>query len=67
MNSESELLQKLMISKKIMEKHNDIGRGQTRNVSMGNDYSSPMVENYEAPSVKYNIPQDLLEIGRAHV
>ena len=65
MNSEAELLQKLMISKKIMEKHNDIGRGQTRNVSMGNDYSSPMVENYEAPSAKYNIPQDLLEETRS--
>jgi hypothetical protein len=30
MNSEAELLQKLMISKKIMEKHNDIGRGQCK-------------------------------------
>ena len=62
MNSEAELLQKLLISKKIMEKHNDIGRGQVRNTSIsGGDYSSPMVENFEAPSAKYNLPQDLLE------
>ena len=31
MNSEAELLKKLMVSKKIMEKHNEIGRGQSRN------------------------------------
>ena len=64
MNSEAELLQKLMVSKKIMEKHNDMGRGQARNINMGNDYSSPMVENYEAPAAKYNIPQDLIEESR---
>lgn len=64
MNSEAELLQKLMVSKQIMEKHNDMGRGQARNVNMGNDYSSPMVENYEAPAAKYNIPQDLIEESR---
>lgn len=61
MNSEAELLQKLMVSKKIMDKHNDIGRGQVRNTSIGNDYSSPMVENFEAPAARYNLPQDLLE------
>lgn len=60
MNSEAELLQKLMISKKIMEKHDDMGRGQSRNISMG-DYSSPMVENYEAPAARYNLPADLIE------
>lgn len=63
MNSEAELLQKLMVSKKIMDKHNDIGRGQARNVSMG-DYSSPMVENYEAPAARYNLPADLIEETR---
>ena len=62
MNSEAELLQKLMISKKIMERHDDIGRGQVRNTSIGGgDFSSPMVENFEAPAAKYNLPQDLLE------
>jgi hypothetical protein len=63
MNSEAELLQKLMVSKKIMEKHNDMGRGQARNVSMG-DHSSPSVENYEAPAARYNLPADLMEEAR---
>lgn len=63
MNSESELLQKLMVSKKIMDRHNDMGRGQARNVSMG-DYSSPMVENFEAPAARYNLPADLMEEAR---
>ena len=64
MNSEAELLQKLVISKKIMERHDDMGRGQARNVSMGSDYTSPMVENYEAPAARYNLPQELMEETR---
>ena len=47
-----------------MDKHNDMGRGQSRNMNMGNDFSSPMVENYEAPAAKYNIPSDLMEESR---
>jgi hypothetical protein len=66
MNSEAELLQKLMVSKQIMDKHNDIGRGNARNISMGEDYSSPMVESFNAPSAKYNIPQDLLEETKSY-
>jgi len=62
MNSETDLLNKLMISKKIMEKHNDIGRGQARNTSYDqNSYSSPMLESYEAPAAKYNIPQEYMQ------
>ena len=64
MNSENDLMQKLMMSKKIMEKHNEIGRGQSRNMTMSNDHSSPVVENYEAPAAKYNLPSDLLEDTR---
>lgn len=59
MNSESELLQKLMISKKIMEKHNEIGRGQARDINMEN--SAPMVESYESPQAKYNLPQEFMQ------
>jgi hypothetical protein len=47
-----------------MEKHNDMGRGQARNINMGNDFSSPMVENYEAPAARYNLPADLMEETR---
>lgn len=65
MNSEAELLQKLVISKKIMERHDDMGRGQVRNTTMGNEYSSPVVENFEAPAARYNLPQDVLEETRS--
>jgi len=61
MNSEAELLQKLMISKKIMEKHQNIERNQARNISSGSGLSAPIVEDYNAPLAKYNIPSDILE------
>jgi len=61
MNSEQDLMQKLMVSKKIMDKHNDIGRGNARNVSSNDGYSSPMVESYEAIPAQYNIPQEFMQ------
>jgi len=61
MNSEQDLMQKLMVSKKIMDKHNDIGRGNAINVSSNDGYSSPMVENYEAIPAQYNIPQEFMQ------
>ncbi len=59
MNSEADLLQRLVISKKIMEKHNEIGRGDKRDINMTS--SSPMVESFEAPAAKYNLPQEFLQ------
>jgi hypothetical protein len=64
MNSEAELLQRLMISKKIMEKHDNIDRGQARNITSQENYSSPMVESYEAIPATYNLPQEFLEEQR---
>ena len=59
MNSENDLMQNLMISKQIMDKHNNMDRGNSRNINMNSEgFSSPMVENYEAPAAKYNIPQE---------
>jgi len=52
-----QLLQKLMISKQIMDKHNNMGRGN----------SSPMmretseVQNFDVPNAKYNIPEEFLQ------
>ena len=61
MNSENDLMQKLMISKKIMDKHNNMERGQSRNINMGDhSFSSPMVEDYQSPAAKYNIPQEFM-------
>lgn len=62
MNSEDELLQRLVISKKIMERHNDMGRGQARDINMGDySHSSPMVEEFQAPAAKYNLPQEFVQ------
>lgn len=68
MNSEAELLQRLVVSKKIMEKHNDIGRGQARDINMGSHtQASPMVEEYQAPVAKYNLPQEFMQEQTAPV
>lgn len=64
MNSEAELLQRLMISKKIMEKHDNIDRGQARNITSQESYSLPMVESYDAIPATYNLPQEFLEEQR---
>ena len=57
MNSEQDLIQKLMISKKIMEKHNDMGRN---GVQSSGGSSSPMVEDYQPIQATYNLPQEFL-------
>jgi hypothetical protein len=56
MNSEQDLLNKLLISKKIMEKHNTIGRGQTGGLPV-----SPMVEEFQPVNATYNLPDNLME------
>ena len=57
MTNENDLIQKLMISKKIMEKHNSI----PRRADALPDIETPMVESYEAPQAKYNLPQDIIQ------
>jgi hypothetical protein len=47
----SDLMQKLAISKKIMDVHNNIQRGAA-------SPSMPMVENFDTPAASYNIPQE---------
>ena len=47
----NDLMQKLAISKQIMDRHNDVPRGQSLE-------SLPITENVNA---KYNIPQDIVE------
>lgn len=57
MNTENDLIQRLMVSKKIMERHDQMERGKTQNTS----FSSPMVEEYQPINATYNLPKDLLE------
>ena len=48
----SDLMQKLAISKKIMDAHNGINR------SSGASLPNPVLENFETPNASYNIPQE---------
>ena len=59
MNSENDLIQKLMVSKKIMDRHNQMPRGNSSGIDTSS-FSAPMVEQYEVPSASYNIPQEFL-------
>jgi hypothetical protein len=51
----NDLMAKLAMSKKIMDRHHEIPRG---NASGTANYNAPMVENYEAVPATYNIPQE---------
>ena len=53
-----QLLQKLAISKKIMDRHNEIGRGKS---DSGYSAPQPTYEQFDIPQAKYNIPQEFLQ------
>jgi hypothetical protein len=52
----NDLMTKLALSKKIMERHNEI----PRNSSGGSSISTPQVQSFEVPQSTYNIPQDIV-------
>ena len=54
----NDLMQKLMISKAIMDKHNNIPRGNSPEIS---SQQSVAVQDFSAPQAKYNLPSDLME------
>jgi hypothetical protein len=59
MTNELSLMEKLAVSKKIMDAHNKIPTG---NASPSiNSYNAPSVENYEPVKGTYNIPQEFLQ------
>ena len=60
MNSEQDLLQRLVLSKKIMERHDHMGRGGVQSTNP----SSPMVEDYQPVAASYNIPQEFMQEQR---
>lgn len=57
MNNMDQLMQKLAVSKAIMDKQDNIKRGDVRNTSM----SSNIIEDFSVPQAKYNIPQEFLQ------
>jgi hypothetical protein len=62
MTNEDDLIQKLMVSKKIMERHDTMGRGNGGSVNI----TTPEVESYEAPQATYNLPNDILNESEFH-
>ncbi len=56
MSTEQDLINRLMISKKIMDKHNNIGRGKGQAQTQ-----IPVVEEYQPVNATYNLPQEYLE------
>ena len=56
MTNENDLMMKLVTAKKIMNKHNEIGRGGLP-VTMN---ETPKVDSYNQPSATYNIPQEYM-------
>jgi hypothetical protein len=50
-----DLMQKLVVAKKIMDKHEQKPRG-----GIHQNIPSHMVESYDAPTAKYNVPQEFL-------
>jgi hypothetical protein len=59
------LIEKLMISKKIMDKHNEIPRGNAQGSIMNEETAfniqRPDVDDFEVPQAKYNIPQEFIQ------
>ena len=59
MTNELSLMEKLAVSKKIMDAHNNTPRGGI--ASSMDSYNSPEVESFEPVGAKYNIPQEFLQ------
>jgi hypothetical protein len=57
MDGMEQLMQKLAVSKAIMDKQDEIKRGDVRNSS----FSPNLIEDYNIPQAKYNIPQEFLQ------
>lgn len=59
MSNELSFMEKLAISKKIMDKHDQTGRGQSSNNY--SSYNTPSVDTFEPIKASYNIPQEFLQ------
>jgi hypothetical protein len=57
MNTTNDLMQRLAVSKKIMDKHSEIKRGSQQFPTNIN------VQEFETPQASYNIPQEFLSEG----
>ena len=55
--NENDLMNKLMISKKIMDIHNNVPRGQ---VTENYNITNPELQEFKTPSAKYVIPEEFM-------
>ena len=60
MNSENDLMQRLMISKKIMDKHSQMDRNGEKPQGGTYNINTPVVEDYQPINASYNIPQEYI-------
>lgn len=61
MNTEAELLQRLAISKKIMERHDNMSRGNLKNINSSQQMERPILDSFQPVQASYNIPQEFLD------
>jgi uncharacterized protein YneF (UPF0154 family) len=54
----SDLMQKLAISKAIMDRHNGINRGQSSSSPM--NINQPSLDEFQTPRANYNLPQEFM-------
>ena len=54
----SDLMQKLAISKAIMDRHNNIDRGQSSSSPM--NINQPSLDEFQTPRANYNLPQEFM-------
>lgn len=66
-----DFIQKLMIAKKVMDKHNEIPRGGANSMPINNISESrivtPELDSYEPIQANYNIPQEFMETSKPSV
>ena len=63
MTNENDLMQKLMISKKIMDKHRELPRNTNGDVGSISEQRimAPDLQSFDAPNASYNIPQEFMQ------
>ena len=60
MTNENELIKKLMVSKAIMDKHRSMPRSGDVLPNYNTNITTPLVESYEPPQSKFNIPEEFV-------
>lgn len=63
MTNENDLMNKLMISKKIMDRHREIPRNTNGDIGSISEQriTAPDLQSFEAPIASYNIPQEFMQ------